>query len=496
MINCSTAGATIYYTVDGTDPSDTNGTNYATGIAVNDDMTIKAIAYRSGMEDSAIAVAVYDIDITLTKVPTPDFYRYGVSLPSGIFTSPLADVEPYCVLGNPSFVYTTDGTDPSHTPTVNGTVWTGGYFPTMSKKTTLKLMAYRTGMVDSNIAEVFYDVFSPAVNVGNSSSAHSALCLDSADKHHLVYWSNTPPAESDKLMYTTDAGGTWLSTPEVVFTLGTGIDMNWLWMAIGVTSNGDVHVVAMRQIGGLRHFVRSHTDGTWSLPAVVDSTEGTSFVGQYVSMDVDADDDIEIVYYDATNTALKAATFQGVSWSPSTITGTDLVGEYCSIATDSTSELHISCYDATNHDAIYTTTIGYFWGAIDDSGDVGKWSSIAVDGNDKVHISYYDETNSALKYATNAPSGTWSVETVDSSDPADPTGLFTSIAVTSDGIPCITYYCGPGPLYYNLWYAVKPSTTWFKKEMAPGILNYARVVVDGSGYASIVYPGRFLKDGP
>jgi uncharacterized delta-60 repeat protein len=62
-IGCSTSGATIYYTTDGTGPGTSSGA-YGSAIAVAGDttsMTIKAIAVKSGMSDSAVAQASYTI---------------------------------------------------------------------------------------------------------------------------------------------------------------------------------------------------------------------------------------------------------------------------------------------------------------------------------------------------------------------------------------------------------------------------------------------------
>ena len=64
-ITCTTAGATIYYTTDGTNP--TNGsTLYSAPITVNETMTLKAIAYNSEGQASAVATAAYTI-----QLPTP-----------------------------------------------------------------------------------------------------------------------------------------------------------------------------------------------------------------------------------------------------------------------------------------------------------------------------------------------------------------------------------------------------------------------------------------
>lgn len=55
-----TEGATIYYTVDGTTPT-TSSTKYTGEITVNSPMTIKAIAVKDGLTNSAVATFVYEI---------------------------------------------------------------------------------------------------------------------------------------------------------------------------------------------------------------------------------------------------------------------------------------------------------------------------------------------------------------------------------------------------------------------------------------------------
>ena len=61
-LSCSTDGATIYYTTDGTDPTtSTSRTAYASDIIVNATTTIKAIAVKDGMTDSSVATATYTI---------------------------------------------------------------------------------------------------------------------------------------------------------------------------------------------------------------------------------------------------------------------------------------------------------------------------------------------------------------------------------------------------------------------------------------------------
>jgi len=61
-ISTTTLGAAIRYTTDGsTTPTSTVGTLYSGPISVNTSQTIKAIAYQSGLLDSAVATAAYTI---------------------------------------------------------------------------------------------------------------------------------------------------------------------------------------------------------------------------------------------------------------------------------------------------------------------------------------------------------------------------------------------------------------------------------------------------
>lgn len=59
-LSTATAGATIYYTVDGSTPTPA-GTAYTAAITVSIDTTIKAIAVKAGMKDSSVLTAAYTI---------------------------------------------------------------------------------------------------------------------------------------------------------------------------------------------------------------------------------------------------------------------------------------------------------------------------------------------------------------------------------------------------------------------------------------------------
>ena len=92
----------IYYTTDGTTPSNTNGTLYSGAIAVNSDMTVKAIGY-----DGETASEVATINYTLKAPEAPTFSVAAGGVAEGtLLTLTVGD-------GGTKVVYTTDGTDPN-----------------------------------------------------------------------------------------------------------------------------------------------------------------------------------------------------------------------------------------------------------------------------------------------------------------------------------------------------------------------------------------------
>ena len=66
-ISCATDGAAIHYTTDGSDP-DENSVVYSSAINVDKTMTIKAIAMKGGMDNSAIASATYTFPTVVTNL--------------------------------------------------------------------------------------------------------------------------------------------------------------------------------------------------------------------------------------------------------------------------------------------------------------------------------------------------------------------------------------------------------------------------------------------
>ena len=71
-ISCATEGAKIYYTTDETEPT-ASSTEYTEAISVTEAVTLKAIAVKSGMNDSVVASASYTIKPDYSKCVVGDF---------------------------------------------------------------------------------------------------------------------------------------------------------------------------------------------------------------------------------------------------------------------------------------------------------------------------------------------------------------------------------------------------------------------------------------
>ena len=151
-ISSDTGGATIRYTTDGSAPSQSNGTVYVSPVNIGTNTTLKAVASKSGMTDSAVAYGVYNI-----RCATPTF-----SPPSGAYTNAQSVTISSDAVGA-TIRYTMDGSTPSPT---NGTVYSTPV-NIINASTTLKAVAYKSGMTDSIVASGIYVIDGALANFFN-----------------------------------------------------------------------------------------------------------------------------------------------------------------------------------------------------------------------------------------------------------------------------------------------------------------------------------------
>jgi hypothetical protein len=134
----ATAGATIYYTTDGSTPT-TASTPYTAPISVTQTTTIRAMAAASGMADSNVASATYTL-----QAATPTFSPPGGSYLLPQFVS-ISDASPGVTI-----YYTTDGS----TPTTSSPQYSGPIL--VITTTTIKAMAAAPGWSQSPVASATY----------------------------------------------------------------------------------------------------------------------------------------------------------------------------------------------------------------------------------------------------------------------------------------------------------------------------------------------------
>jgi RHS repeat-associated protein len=147
-ISDSTAGATIYYTTDGSTPT-TSSTKYTAAITVSSSETINAIAVASGYNNSSVAGAVYTINLPAAAIPT-------LSPGKGTYTSAQTVTISDSTAGA-TIYYTTDGS----TPTTSSTKYTAAI--TVTTTETIEAIAAASGYTNSVVASAVYTMNIPLV---------------------------------------------------------------------------------------------------------------------------------------------------------------------------------------------------------------------------------------------------------------------------------------------------------------------------------------------
>jgi hypothetical protein len=179
-ITDATAGATIYYTTNGTAPT-TSSTKYTAPIAVAATETIKAIAVATGYTTSAVATAAYTIE---KPAATPVF-----SPVAGTYAS-AQSIKITDATAGATIYYTTNGT----TPTTSSAKYAAAISLTTSK--TLEAIAIAKGYANSAVATAQYTIASAAaeptfsVPSGTYNAAQSVQISDATPGATIYYTTN------------------------------------------------------------------------------------------------------------------------------------------------------------------------------------------------------------------------------------------------------------------------------------------------------------------
>jgi hypothetical protein len=194
-------GTSIWYTVDGSRPDDTNGMLYTGPIAVTATTVtattvINAIAYKAGRKTSSVASATYIITPPGTAAP-PTFIPVA-----GTYTT-ARSVAISSATAGATIRYTDDGSIPSET---GGIVYTGPI--TVDTTRTIQAIAYKTGMTDSVVSIAAYTidarVAAPSLSPqpGSYSTAKTVTMSTTTDGATIWYTlDGNPPTANNKNVY-------------------------------------------------------------------------------------------------------------------------------------------------------------------------------------------------------------------------------------------------------------------------------------------------------
>ncbi|WP_343834704.1 chitobiase/beta-hexosaminidase C-terminal domain-containing protein, partial [Bacillus horti] len=178
-LTTETSGATIYYTTDGSEPTRSSA-EYTDPIEITEAMTIKAIAVKDGMSDSEVLEEDYTI---LLQVDKP------VASPSGEAVVSGTSVELITETSGATIHYTTDGNQPTRSSTQYSAPIE------ITAAVTIKAIAVKEGMSDSEVLEEHYTVLPPeqvvapvADPAGGEYAAGTSVELATATSGAAIYY--------------------------------------------------------------------------------------------------------------------------------------------------------------------------------------------------------------------------------------------------------------------------------------------------------------------
>lgn len=145
---CGTSGATIYYTLDGSNPTAASPV-YAGPFVLTASATVKAQAVVAGMTDSVIAAVDFSIVSSTPVTATPSITPNGGTYSSSVTVS-LA-----CATPGATIYYTLDGS----TPTTSSPIYTVPFG--LSASATVKAKAVASGYGNSAVASASFSIGVP-----------------------------------------------------------------------------------------------------------------------------------------------------------------------------------------------------------------------------------------------------------------------------------------------------------------------------------------------
>jgi hypothetical protein len=251
--------------------------------------------------------------------------------------------------------------------------------------------------------------------------------------------------------------------------------------------------------GDLKYVLCGNLACSSSTPTSIDTTGN---VGQYTSIALNGSTGVpSIAYYDVTNAHLKYVLCGNTACTgstPTTLDPTNLVGQYASIALNSSNIPSISYYAASGGHLMYVLcgntacSSGNTFNAVDEVNNVGTYSSLALSSSGIPSVSYYDANTGDLKYALCGNTACSSGNTTTVVDSTGNVGQYSSIAMGTDGFARISYYDatnGNGDLKYAVCTnaGCTLSNILFADYTASNAGQFTSIAVGTDGFARVAY---------
>jgi len=188
ITNPTTTGTSIYYTIDGSVPDNTD-TLYTGAITINATQTLKAIAYKSGYTTSGVDTEVYTMQVAGT--PTSNVNTGSYSVPQNVTLTKAGTTT------GTTMTYTTNG----NAPTIASTEYTTPIL--INSTTTLKFAEFKTGYTAGTIVTktITITITDPYANI-NTGTAYNdfAVILSQVDSQNVYYTTDgTNPDNTDTI---------------------------------------------------------------------------------------------------------------------------------------------------------------------------------------------------------------------------------------------------------------------------------------------------------
>jgi N-acetylneuraminic acid mutarotase len=216
-ITDSISGATVFYTPDGTTPTNVS-TQYSGSITIESSETIQAIAIATGYSTSAVASATYILNLPPPPAPT---FSLAPGSYYGIQNVTINDAESYATI-----YYTTDGT----TPTVNSNVYSGSFG--VGSTETIQAIAVVSGGASSTVASGTYTILPVPPNTWiylRGSTILDPPQPGNYGQRGLTLGQNYPGSRAGSATWTAKDGSFWLMGGKGYDSAGNSGWLNDLW---------------------------------------------------------------------------------------------------------------------------------------------------------------------------------------------------------------------------------------------------------------------------